>query len=369
VTHAQTLAREFAGRQVLITGGAGFTGIWLSAMLEQLGAQVATLGLALTRQVRPTGAGSLMLTGGLGSREIDCDIRDLGALQGHLTDVAPEIVLHLAAQPLVLDSFERPYETISSNATGTLNVLEAACAVDSVQTILIVTSDKVYRNDDGGRAMQETDALGGSDPYSSSKVAAEAIALGYAQALQRSGPRIAIARAGNIIGGGDWSADRLVPDFVRSVAAKKRLLLRNPGATRPWQHVLDAAAGYLMFTAALRDTNSAFAGQLCPALNLGPPVEDCIAVSAVLAILNELSGSDAPQSVPGMDTVGQGREKRLLQLNTDLAETALGWQPRLRIKEALGLCWDVYGALVEGRDAQAVQQEQIRSYLALLGAR
>lgn len=365
MTHKAKLTGAFAGKSVLVTGGAGFTGIWLVAMLRALGANVTSLGLPLTRQDVPAGAGRLTFDPAAGDN-IHCDIRDLEALRQHFAASEPQIILHLAAQPLVLDSYNRPYETISSNATGTLNVLEAACGQQSVDRVVVVTSDKVYRNDDRGKAMEEGDALGGSDPYSSSKVAAEAIALGYAQALGGKGPRIGVARAGNIIGGGDWSADRLVPDFMRALAEGKPLLVRNPDATRPWQHVLDAAAGYLLFAAALRGDSGAFAKELCPALNLGPPIEDCVPVSRILNRLNELSGMAAPENERGEDTVQEGREKRLLSLHTGLAEAALNWRPRLRIDAALQLCRDVYAPLIDGQDARQVQEQQVRLYLDAL---
>lgn len=366
---ASQLIATYSGRTVLVTGGAGFTGIWLATMLDQLGAKVTTLGLELTRRDCPVGTNGLELPQSLKARHIDCDIRNLPDLKKHIADVGPQIVLHLAAQPLVLNAFDNPYETMSSNATGTLNVLEACTLTRLIETVLIVTTDKVYRNEDDGRAMRENDPLCGSDPYSSSKVAAEAITLGYAQALRGSGPRIGIARAGNIIGGGDWSADRLVPDFMRSVVAKKSLSVRNKSATRPWQHVLDAAAGYLIFTSAIGDPSGSLGAKVCPALNLGPPIEDCLSVGEIIEILSELSGSVAPDSGLGVNTVAQGREKQLLQLDTTMSERELGWVPKLRIGAALGLTWDIYDLLIRQGDAQRAMQNQIHSYLAKLEAK
>lgn len=356
-------------RKILITGGGGFTGIWLSTLIDTLGADVVTLGTNLTRTNTPAAAQPLTMPSPLQTKHLECDIRSLGVLQNHITQQNPEIIIHLAAQPLVLDSYKTPYETLSSNATGTLNIIEAARHANDCKLVLVITSDKVYQNDNSGQPMQEGQPLLGSDPYSSSKVAAEAIALGYAQAFHHTkGPRIAIARAGNIIGGGDWSADRLVPDFARAIGNNARLSIRSPYAVRPWQHVLDAAVGYLLFTASILENNSPFHDSICPAVNLGPLAEDCITVKDMITHLGHLSGTglDHVDFADGTDITG--KEKHLLQLDTSLAKRLLGWEPKLRIKPALEHSWAVYRSLLDGKLSGEIVNRQVAQYLEALDA-
>lgn len=253
-----------AGRKILITGNTGFTGGWASLWLKMIGADV--IGFALPPETTP----SLFHTLELGIPTRLGDITDSTELTKTIRDFGPELILHLAAQPLVRRSYREPLRTFEVNAQGTANVLEAARQAGGVKGIVCVTTDKVYRNNEWSWPYRENDALGGKDPYSASKAAAEIIIQSYAASYPwetGQAPAIATARGGNIVGGGDWSEDRLIPDFVRAIVQGETLTLRYPDATRPWQHVLALVQGYLMLLAGLVSDNP---GRFARAWNLGP---------------------------------------------------------------------------------------------------
>lgn len=307
-----------AGRKILVTGHTGFTGGWACLWLEALGAQVS--GFSLEPDTHPALYNELGL-----ARHVPCvsgDICDYPLLLDALQQFQPEIILHLAAQPLVRRSYKEPVRTFAVNALGTAHVLEAARIVKSVRAVLCVTTDKVYKNNEWAWPYRENDPLGGKDPYSASKAAAEMVIQSYAASFPWSegkGPAIATARGGNIIGGGDWAEDRLIPDFVRALINGSALTLRYPDATRPWQHVLALVHGYLMLLAGLvSDTPARFA----QAWNLGPQDTQQYSVRQVLELLSshwqrpDLVYMDNPLPEAGA-----------LALDSSIARNILGWIP------------------------------------------
>ncbi len=307
-----------AGRKVLVTGHTGFTGGWACVWLDSLGAEVS--GFSLPPDTSPNLYDEL----GLASRvpTILGDICDYSLLLDAVQEFQPELILHLAAQPLVRRSYREPVRTFAVNAIGTANVLEAARTVKSVRGVLCITTDKVYKNNEWLWPYRENDPLGGKDPYSASKAAAEMVIQSYATSYpwaEGKGPAVATARGGNIIGGGDWAEDRLIPDFVRAVTKSTTLTLRYPDATRPWQHVLALVHGYLMLLAGLiSDTPAHFA----QAWNLGPQDPQFYSVRQVLELLStnwqrpELVYMDNP--LPEASALG---------LDSSLARNILGWIP------------------------------------------
>jgi CDP-glucose 4,6-dehydratase len=261
-------AGAFAGRSVFVTGHTGFKGAWLSEWLGSLGAGVT--GYALDPPTEP----SLFEAIGLGSRlkHVVADVRDRGRLAAEVQAARPSVIFHLAAQPIVRLAYAEPHETYETNVMGTVNVLEAARACDTVQAVVVVTSDKCYQNPETGQAFCEDDAMGGRDPYSSSKGCAELVTTAYRESFfaAANGAAVASARAGNVIGGGDWAADRIIPDCVRALAAGEQIVVRNPDAVRPWQHVLEPLSGYLWLAALLLRDGRHFAGPW----NFGPTDQD-----------------------------------------------------------------------------------------------
>jgi CDP-glucose 4,6-dehydratase len=310
----------WTGKRVFLTGHTGFKGTWARLWLTRMGARVT--GYALAPETAPS-LHNLVCTAGL-EREIIADIRDQSTLRSSLQECDPEIILHMAAQPLVRRSYLAPAETFEINVMGTVNLLEAARSVQALKALLVVTTDKVYSNDETGRNFTESDRLGGHDPYSGSKAAAELTVSTYRDSFFRTGvARIATARGGNVLGGGDFSQDRLVPDIVRAAMAGEPLDIRNPYATRPWQHVLDCLNGYLLFAEALvlghvdEDT-----------LNFGPPLsEPQMAVGVVASAVNTAMGSAVPwRDVSSRD---QPHEMQTLGLDPNRAARTLGWHARL----------------------------------------
>jgi CDP-glucose 4,6-dehydratase len=342
-------------RRVLLTGHTGFKGAWLSLWFEQLGAQVFGIGLP------PDTEPSLFtfLEPFKGQRSRLADIRDKAAVTETVEEAQPQIVIHMAAQSLVRQSYREPAETFATNTMGTMQLLDALRGCKTLQAVLVVTTDKVYRPGERKRAYVEDDALGGADPYSASKAAAELVTASMAASFfapQRV--PVATVRAGNVIGGGDWAEDRLVPDIWRALKARKPLRLRNPQATWPWQHVLDALCGYLMYAEKLA------AGADVPgALNIGPsPAEAMTAAQVTDAMNGGLPGSkpwvkeEAPLTEP---------EAEHLALDPKLAMRTIGWQPRLSSRETLHWTADWYRAYAEGRAPRTLTAEQITRYEAL----
>jgi CDP-glucose 4,6-dehydratase len=270
-------------------------------------------------------------------------------------DFRPEIVIHMAAQALVRRSYRQPLETFATNVMGTANLLAAVLAAPAPpQVVLAVTSDKVYGNDDSGRACREDDRLGGDDPYSASKACAELVAHSFRQSFAKAGTRVATARAGNVIGGGDWAEDRLIPDMVRSLERGEPFVLRNPNSTRPWQHVFDVLNGYFAYVEALA------AGDAPSSLNFGPRADGGVTTAEIVALFAAALGRDIPTETAG----GQEalKEKRRLALDATLAARTLGWRPRLTTAGAVRLTADWYGAYLAGRDMRAYSLAQLRQY-------
>jgi CDP-glucose 4,6-dehydratase len=347
------------GRKVFLTGHTGFKGSWLALWLREMGASVT--GYALD----PASDPSLCMLAGVPG-ECAADIRgDICAplLRQSLEDSGAEIVLHLAAQPLVRESYRDPRETWRVNVMGTLNLLEACRACASVQTIVVVTTDKVYENPEQGLPFKEQDPLGGYDPYSSSKAACEILCASWRRSfLEAAGGRtvgLATARAGNVVGGGDFAADRLIPDLVRARRTGANARLRYPAAVRPWQHVLEPLAGYLVLAERLHEDARAFAG----AFNFGPDKTDFRPVGEVAdrvcaALGSKWEREDAPQP----------HEAGLLTLDSSLAETRLGWMPRLAFADTLVWTAGWYADWLNGGDPRALTLSQIRTYSSLPAA-
>jgi CDP-glucose 4,6-dehydratase len=345
-------------RRVLVTGHTGFKGAWLSLWLQSLGAEVT--GLARGVPTRP----SLYELASVGAhmRELEADVRDAGAVREALIEARPEVVLHLAAQPLVRRSLREPALTYEVNVMGTVNVLEAVREVgEEVLAVVAVTSDKCYENPGGGsRRFVEDDPLGGSDPYSSSKAGAELVARAYRRSFFSDGgtPRLGTARAGNVIGGGDWGEDRLVPDTIRAVESGESLRLRNPCAVRPWQHVLSPLAGYLRLAEALAlgEATPERGGEAAGGWNFGPAAEDVRPVSWIVQRLGELwDGALRWQ----LDEAENPPEAGHLALDSSAAEALLGWRPRWSLAEALELVVEWHRAHRAGEDMRRVSLAQI----------
>jgi CDP-glucose 4,6-dehydratase len=341
-------------KRIVVTGHTGFTGSWCCLWLTSIGAEV--YGCALAPDSSPSLFEEVQLEKRMASEIID--IRQYDRLARFVSMVRPEMVLHLAAQPLVRRGFREPRLTFETNALGTMHVLEAARHVDSVTAVVCVTTDKVYRNDGSGRAYREDDPLGASDPYGASKAAAEMVVASYSSAFGKKadGPGIAIAtaRGGNIIGGGDWAEDRLVPDYVRAIVSNSRLELRNPEAIRPWQHVLALVQGYLMLLAGLLRTPDVFARPW----NFGPLDDPSFSVRDVLDLLAE------QWTKPDIDFVASPiPEARTLALDSSLARTRIGWIPPWDTKRAIAETAAWYREFYRERScARALSLNQIEAW-------
>ena len=351
--------RRYSGKSVLITGHTGFKGGWLALWLDRFGAKVH--GYALDPPTKP----SLFEVADIGSvlaSDTRADIKDLPALRQTLGNARPEVIFHLAAQPLVRASYCNPLETMACNIMGTANLLEAARTSDSVKALVLITSDKVYENREWPFAYRELDSLGGHDPYSASKAAAEIVAASYRVSFfgATSHPaRVATARAGNVIGGGDWASDRLVPDCLRAFADKVPVYLRFPDAVRPWQHVLEPLAGYLRLGERL------FAPEgpdFARAWNFGPDCASDASVGQVAEALARLWGDGA--QVQKAPSTAHPHEAGLLRLDSTFARSALCWQPRWSLDQALRQTIAWYQAWFSGSDMATMTRGQICAYEA-----
>ncbi len=338
------------GRRVFLTGHTGFKGAWLALWLHKLGAEVS--GYALLPPTQPSlfeGARISELV-----TSIMADIRDLPRLTAALRDANPELVFHLAAQALVRRSYADPIETFSSNLMGTVNLLDAMRSCPSVRAAVVVTSDKCYENRGLERGYVETDPLGGFDPYSSSKACAEIATAAYRRSFFGDGPAVATARAGNVIGGGDWAIDRLVPDAVRAYCSGQPVRLRYPYATRPWQHVLDPLAGYLLLAEKLLE------GEVCAeAWNFGPADDHVAPVAQVVEALARKWGRDRAWE---QDSGRHPHEAQLLGLDAGKAHTRLGWAPHLDMAQTIDWTAEWYLAWHDGADMRQVSELQLDRY-------
>jgi CDP-glucose 4,6-dehydratase len=341
---------NYRGRRVLITGHTGFKGSWLALWLHELGAKVT--GVALPPDSQPNHWDLLQLP----IAEIRADIRDMSALKQVFETTQPEIVFHLAAQPLVRRSYRDPLETWSTNVMGTANVLEAARHESSVNAIVAITTDKCYDNQEWPWGYRESDRLGGHDPYSASKAGAELVAASYRRAFFHtdSAPLLATARAGNVVGGGDWSEDRLVPDLIRALEKKQSLEIRSPLATRPWQHVLESLRGYLTLGQKLLEKDKLFAD----AWNFGPESEGNRTVAEVLGKLRDHWTSLSWHITENP----QPHEATLLYLDSSKASSLLSWHPVWNIDTTLIKTAEWYREWLES--GNVISRKQLANYVA-----
>jgi CDP-glucose 4,6-dehydratase len=344
----------------MITGHTGFKGGWLTLWLNHLGASVH--GYALDPPTDPSLFEAAAIARLLSS-DTRADLGDLANLKSTFREVQPEIVFHLAAQPLVRLSYRDPLGTLASNVMGTAHVLEAARATPAVRALVLITTDKVYQNNESVCPYREGDPLGGHDLYSASKAAAEIVVHSYRTSFftgDTAHPaRVATARAGNVIGGGDWAADRLIPDCLRAFAANEPVALRFPGAVRPWQHVLEPLAGYLRLGSRLL---SADGGAFANAWNFGPDVGDDASVGKVAETAARLWGERARVKWNSSDA--DPPEAGLLRLDSTRARTELGWKPCWSLDQALARTVDWHQAWCRGADMAAFSLEQVRLYQA-----
>ncbi|MEO6316421.1 MAG: CDP-glucose 4,6-dehydratase [Chitinophagaceae bacterium] len=358
VVNLLQLQKYYKGKKVFLTGHTGFKGAWLTAILHTLGATVKGYALA------PEYKGGLfdLLQPLYPPQSIIADIRDKAKLLNELANFQPDFIFHLAAQPLVRRSFSIPAETFEVNAIGTANLLEALRQLPGKCTSIVITTDKVYENKEQQRLFKESDRLGGYDPYSASKACTELVVSSFRNSFFNAAQyathkkTIASARAGNVIGGGDWSTDRIVPDIVRSLASDRSIAVRNPGAVRPWQHVLEPLTGYLLLGGLLQENPAAYSA----AYNFGPLPGDHLTVKELVLQSIQTWGSGTWEDISDNT---QPHEATLLQLDIALAFQELEWTPKLNAADAIKWTLDWYRQPVEKQAAYSFQQ--IQNYLAL----
>ncbi len=346
----------YKNKRVLVTGHTGFKGAWLAFLLIEAGAEV--MGYALP----PEYVGSHFERLGLSKtiHHVEGDVRDAAALTDAMRNFQPEFVFHLAAQALVRRSYADPKSTFDINVGGSVNLLEAVRACPSVRSLVYITSDKAYENVEWIWGYRENDRLGGHDPYSASKAAAEIVFSSYARAFFAGRPALGAAstRAGNVIGGGDWAEDRIVPDCVRSIDCGAAIVLRNPGATRPWQHVLEPLSGYLLLGVRLHDDPARFSG----AWNFGPAAGETRTVRDVAERIVAHLGRGTIEIGGGN---GAQHEANLLQLNCDKAHQLLRWKPRWGFDDTLRATALWYKDVLAGTNAREVTRRQLQEYFAV----
>ncbi|MBL8806913.1 MAG: CDP-glucose 4,6-dehydratase [Rhodospirillales bacterium] len=340
------MGEYFSGKRVLLTGHTGFKGAWLLVWLDMLGAKVC--GVSLEPPTKPS-LFSLLNGADMCSRHEICDIRDAARLSAIVGDFAPNIVIHMAAQALVLPSIEDPAGTISANVAGTANVLDASRRTESIERILVVTSDKVYANDGRPHAFVEGDRLGGHDPYSASKAAAEIIVDSFRAIYFHGRVPVATVRAGNVIGGGDWAPHRVIPDAVRALEAGKPLVLRRPEAVRPWQHVLDPLSGYL------ETVRQGIDGPL----NFGPEAAGGRTVAELVEAFGRHFGGRPGWTLENAD---RPAEATYLALSSARAREKLGWRSRLPFEQAIEWTASWYAARTAGKDLAQFTRRQIGEF-------
>jgi CDP-glucose 4,6-dehydratase len=356
----EEMVNLWRGRRVFLTGHTGFKGGWLALWLAKLGAQVR--GYALDPATEP----NLFTIAGIASvvDDIRGNILDRSPLEASLQEFAPDVVFHLAAQPLVRRSYTDPLETYATNVLGTAHVLEAVRKTSSVRAVVCITTDKCYENREWVWPYRETDPLGGHDPYSSSKACAEIVSAAYRSSFfsvdRPEGHRVALAtaRAGNVIGGGDWSEDRLIPDLIRGFQTGQPVLIRRPKAIRPWQHVLEPVHGYIMLAERLLAGEAQFAS----AFNFGPGDEDAWPVGQIADHMVATWGEGARwicDADPGVHEAG------ILRLDTSKARIELGWQPKLTIESALDWTLNWYRVCQQGNAMKDFTWKQVEAYVAL----
>lgn len=338
-------------KAVFLTGHTGFKGGWIAHWLTELDAQVH--GYALAPPTKPNFFTETKLKERIASSVIG-DIRDLENLANAVKQAKPDVLIHMAAQPLVRESYNTPVETFTANVLGTVNVLEVSRIPGTIQAIVNITTDKCYENKEWIWPYRENDRLGGHDPYSASKACAEIVAAAYRNSfLAEAGIHLASVRAGNVIGGGDWATDRLIPDFLRAVDRGETLAIRSPNAVRPWQHVLEPLSGYLMLAEKLYAEGEAYA----EAWNFGPNDEDAKPVSWIV----EQLCAQIPGSNWQTENTKQPHEAGLLKLDSSKAKTKLGWTPRWSLETALSKTVEWHQAWRNQEDMAAITSSQIQA--------
>jgi len=349
------------GKKVFVTGHTGFKGSWLSIWLQQMGAEV--VGYSLSERTNPSMFELAHIADGMTS--IAADVRDLERIKKELNKHKPEIVIHMAAQALVHDSYRDPATTYTTNIIGTMNVLEAVRHTDSVRVVVSITSDKCYENLEWVWGYRENDRMGGHDPYSSSKGCAELLISAYRDSFfnpkdyQQHGVALASTRAGNVIGGGDWSGDRLVPDIMRAIMENEPVLIRRPNAIRPWQFVMEPLRGYLMLAERLWDEGPEYA----EGWNFGPDIEEIEPVSWIVKYLTEHWGEDASWV---LDKGEHPHEDHFLKLDTTKAKSLLNWTPALNLPTVLDWIVDWYKVYHQKEDLRKITETQISQYVERL---
>lgn len=349
---AMTDPAFWQGKRVLLTGHTGFKGGWLSLWLQSMEAVIQ--GMALPPPTHPSLFEVARVAGGLKHGLVD--IRNFDAIKAQMDEFQPEIIFHLAAQPLVRLSYQQPVDTYATNVMGTVHILEAARHIPSLKAIVNVTTDKCYENREWSWGYREIEPMGGHDPYSSSKGCSELISSAYRQSfLQEAGIAIATARAGNVIGGGDWAVDRLVPDILRSLGRKEPVLIRNPHAIRPWQHVLEPLSGYLLLAQQLVEHGHAYA----ESWNFGPNDEDARPVQWIVEhMCNEWGHGASWEMQPG----NHPHEANYLKLDISKSKHRLRWAPRWGLERSLGSIMEWHQSWLAGKDMRSVCVQHIKEY-------